>query len=77
MKKSELIQLENRNIKFVKFLADLTCSRLYQENLTIDEAFDLLYITKRQILKIFPDKDETYDLIYKRRFLRIIEERFS
>ena len=77
MKKSELIEIENRKLDLVKFLADLTCSRLYQEYLTIDEAFDLINQTKEQILKVFPDREETYNLLYKKRFLRIIEERFS
>ena len=77
MKKSDLIQVEKEKIKSVRFLADFTCMRLYQENLTLDEAFDLINDTKKLILKIFPDKEDTYNLIYKKRFLRIIMERFS
>ena len=77
MSKTEKIEFENKKIKIVKFLADLTCMRLYMENLTMDEAYDLIYETKILILKLFPDKEETYNLIYRSRFLRIIRERFS
>lgn len=76
MQKSDLIESENKKIKLAKFLADLTCSRLCQENLSLDEAFDLINNTKIMILGLFPDKEETYNIIYKNRFFRIIRERF-
>jgi len=58
-------------------IVDLTTALLYQEDLSINEALELVTATKRQVLALFPDKEETYDLIYKPRFERIIKERLK
>ena len=58
-------------------IVDLTTALLYQENLSINEALELMAATKRQVLALFPDKEEAYDLIYKPRFERIIKERLK
>jgi len=77
MNEQDKILQENKKIKLAKLIADITCVRLYQEDLTLDKAFDLINETKMKILKIFPDKEDTYNLIYNRRFMRIIKERFG
>ncbi|MFQ6618161.1 MAG: hypothetical protein ACE5QV_05680, partial [Fidelibacterota bacterium] len=61
-------------IRYLKLIVDLTVSVLYQENLPEIEARKLVDNLKKQILKLFPDKEETYNLIYKPRFERILRE---
>jgi hypothetical protein len=78
MKKSkptkEEIQEENRKIRRLRLLIDFTISLLYQSNLTLPEALKLTKDTKKAVLRLFPDKEHVYDLIYKPRFERILTE---
>ncbi len=71
-----LIEEECRMRK-LRLMVDITQSILMQSNLSINEACTLLENTKRSVLKLFPDKEEVYDLIYAPRFNKIIAERFS
>lgn len=68
---------EKRNLRRLRWLVDLTSSILYQDpQLTLPQAMELVQVTERVILKIFPDKQFAYDLILKPRFERILQERW-
>lgn len=68
---------EERKMRRLRIIVDLTAAVLAEERLTIDEALDLINATRRTVLRLFPGKEDTYDIIYGRRFLRILSERFS
>jgi len=71
------IQEENRKLRQVRLLVDLTCSMLIQADITLPEMLNLVSSTKKKILELFPDKESTFNLIYKPRFNRIIRERLN
>ena len=66
---------EDKKMRRLRIIVDLTAVLLAQEKLTMDEALDLMNATKRTVLRLFPGKEETYDIIYGRRFGRIMMER--
>lgn len=68
------INEEERKMRYLRMVVDLTAAVLRQENLSIPEALELIAKTKHHVLSLFPDKEETYNLIYKPRFERIIKE---
>ncbi len=68
---------EEKRIRRLRIMVDLTAAVLAQERMTIDEALDLINATKRAALNLFPDKGDTFDIIYGRRFARILRERFE
>jgi hypothetical protein len=68
---------EQRNMRLLRTIVDLTSAVLRQGNLTIPEAIELIQATKKRVLWLFPDKEEAYDLIYRPRFERIIQERLG
>ncbi len=68
---------EKKKMRRLRVTVDLTAGVLAVERLTVDEALDLVNATKRAILRLFPGKEETYDMIYGRRFARIMRERFA
>jgi len=70
----EALRDEQRRMRLLKTLVDLTTAILYQGNLSANEAIQLIHNTKKAALKLFPDKEETYNLIYKPRFERIVNE---
>jgi hypothetical protein len=45
-------------------------------NLTIEEASELAAGAKRAALAMFPDKELAYDILYKPRLQRLMNERF-
>ena len=70
----EEIEEERRKIRYLRMLVDLTRIILYQGNLSYQEALQLVASTKEAALKLFPDKEETYDLLYRPRFERVLWE---
>jgi hypothetical protein len=75
MPSKEEIREENRKIRRMRLLVDLTCSLLAQADLSSVEMTNLVNATKQKVLELFPGKETTFDLIYKPRFTRIIRER--
>lgn len=69
---------ERRRLRWVRILADLTVSVLYQQHdLQLSEAMQLVSNTRRAMLNMFPGKEHAYDLLYRPRFDRAIAERFG
>jgi hypothetical protein len=77
MERAESLIEEDKKMRRLRFIVDLTAQVLAQEKMTIDEALDLLNATRRTVLNLFPGKELTYDIIYGRRFERILRERFA
>lgn len=69
------IEEENLKIRRVRLLVDLTSSLLAQGNMSQGEMLNLVRATQETVLKIFPGRKDTFDLIYRPRFNRIIQER--
>ncbi len=77
MDSTDSLTEEDKKMRRLRFIVDLTAQVLAQERMTIDEALDLLNATRRTVLRLFPGKEDTYDIIYGRRFERILRERFE
>jgi hypothetical protein len=72
-----MIQEEERKMRRLRIMVDLTAAVLAQEKLSIDEALDMMNATRRAVLRLFPGKESTYDIIYGKRFERILKARFA
>jgi len=72
-----LIEEEDKKIRQLRFIIDLTQAVLMQADLSLEEALNMVDITKKVALTLFPDKEDVYELIYTPRFRRIIAERFT
>ncbi len=77
MKNERALEEEQRKMRMLRILIDLTTATLYQGNLIMNEAIHLVSNTRKAVLNLFPGKEETYDLIYKPRFERILKERMN
>jgi hypothetical protein len=71
------IREENRKVRRLQIVVDLVTSVLWQSDLPIEEASAMVAETRRFALRLFPDKGETYDLIYRPRFKRILAEKYK
>lgn len=68
---------EAKKIRRLQVMMSMVMSVISQDpNLTIEEASEMAANSKRAALAMFPDKELAYDLLYKPRLQRIINERF-
>ena len=76
--KESLIQEENKRIRRLSFLVDLTIGVLYQDtSLTLVEGRRMVQNTEKAILRMFPDKQLTFDIVLLPRFERVLRERWG
>jgi hypothetical protein len=71
------IKQENRKIRYLRFLVDFSILSIQQDDLLLEEAQELVENVKRAACSLFPGKAETFELVYRPRFNRVIEERFG
>jgi len=65
---------ENRRVRKVRRFVDIATAYLQQTALTRNDAERLVTMVRGQILALFPDGAETYELVYAPRFRRLIDE---
>jgi hypothetical protein len=71
------VREENRKIRFLRYLVDLSITTIQESDLSLEEALQIVENVKRTACNLFPGKEETFELIYQPRFLRVIHERFG
>ena len=68
---------EAKNIRRLQLMISMVMSVIGQDsNLTLEEASELAAGAKRAALAMFPDKELAYDILYKPRLQRLMNERF-
>ncbi|MGH7814251.1 MAG: hypothetical protein ACREQI_09650 [Candidatus Binataceae bacterium] len=72
------IEHEDKMIRRLRFLADLTFATIAQDcDLSLDEAWEHVRALKGAAAAMFPGKEAAFDLIYLPRYSRLIAERFG
>jgi hypothetical protein len=74
--KEEALAAEERRIRRLRRAMDVAVALLWKINLTLEEAQDVVRHAKQTALQLFPDKEDTFDLIYGSRFRRILVEKY-
>ncbi len=68
---------EARNLRRLQVMIGMVMSVISQDpSLTVEEASELAANAKRAALAMFPDKELAYDLLYKPRLQRLMNERY-
>lgn len=70
------IREENRKVRRLQIVVDLVSNVIRQSEMSIEEALEMVASTRRYALRLFPDKEFTYDLIYQPRFRRLLGEKY-
>lgn len=68
---------ENRKVRRLQVVVGLVMSTIQQSDVPIEEASELIASTRRYALRLFPDKELAYDLIYASRFKRLLAEKYK
>jgi len=68
---------ESRRLRRLQVMMSMVMSVISQDpGLTVEEAAEMVANARRAALNMFPDKELAYDLIYRPRLQRLINERF-
>jgi hypothetical protein len=68
---------EGKKIRRLQVMISMVMSVIGQDpNLTVEEASELVAGAKRAALAMFPDKEFAYDILYRPRLQRLMNERF-
>jgi len=68
---------ETRRLRRLQLMMSMVMSVISQDpDLTEEEAADMAANARRAALTMFPDKELAYDLIYRPRLQRLMNERF-
>jgi hypothetical protein len=74
---ADALREEERKIREMRCLVDITSAVIAQGNISVLEACSLIRLTRRQVLQLFPEKEKVFDLIHRPRFARIVQERLK
>lgn len=70
-------ETERRNLRRLQLMIDMVLSVLSQDpDLTRAEAAEMVANCKNAALAMFPDKELAFELIYRPRLERVVNERF-
>jgi hypothetical protein len=68
---------EARRLRRLQTMMSLVMSVISQDpDLTVEEAAEMAANARRAALKMFPDKELAYDILYRPRLQRLMNERF-
>ena len=70
----EEIDEESRRVRRLRIVVHLALNIIAQGEMPIEEAHELVAATRRVALQLFPGKGDVYDLIYRPKFQRLINE---
>ncbi len=70
----EEIDEESRRIRRLRIVVHLALSIIAQGGTPIEEALELIAATRRLALEMFPGKEGVYDLVYRPKFQRLMNE---
>jgi len=76
MADQEALLAEEKKLRRLGRAMDVAVTLLWKVNLTLEEAQDVVIHAKRTALQLFPDKEDTFDLIYGPRFRRVLVEKY-
>lgn len=74
---SDKIQDEEKKLRRLRFVVDFALDFIRTQNISHDHALSIVEGVKKHALKLFPDKEEAFDLIYSPRFRRVLNEKFK
>jgi hypothetical protein len=71
------VEEEDRRVRTLRRLVDFSLAYIAQSNIPLEQARAVVEGVKRYALRLFPNKEETFDLIYLPRFRRLLQEKYQ
>ena len=72
------IQAERKKVRRLQFMMSMVMNCIGQNDaMPLEEASQMIASARRAALHMFPGKELAYDLIYRPRFQRLIQEKYG
>jgi hypothetical protein len=68
---------EEKKLRRLRFIVDFALQFIQSQDIDHDHAIKIVEGVKRQALKLFPGKEDAFDIIYAPRFKRALNEKFK
>ena len=68
---------EERKIRRLRFIVDFALEFIRTQDIPHDSAIGIIEGVREQALRLFPGKEETFDMIYAPRFKRLLNEKYK
>ena len=68
---------EEKKLKRLRFIVDFALEFIRTQDINHDSAMSIVEGVKKQTLKLFPGKEDAFDIIYAPRFKRVLNEKFK
>ena len=68
---------ENKKVRRLRIIVDFALQYIRTQNITHYQAIRVVEGVKKHALLLFPDKEETFDIIYAPRFKRVLNEKYK
>ena len=68
---------ENKKVRRLRFVVDFALQYIRTQEITHDEAINIVEGVQKHALHLFPGKEEAFDIIYAPRFKRVLNEKFK
>ena len=68
---------EGKKVRRLQLMVDLALNIIRQTDMPVEEASQLVASTRHMALALFPGEENTYDLLYRLRFQRLLSEKYK
>jgi len=68
---------EEKKLRRLRFIVDFALNYIKTQDISHDEAIKIVEGVKKHAIKLFPGKEEAFDIIYSPRFKRVLNEKFK
>jgi hypothetical protein len=73
----QAINDENGKIRRLRFIVDFALQFIRTQQITHDEAMGVVEGVQRHALRLFPGKENAFDIIYAPRFKRLLNQKYQ
>lgn len=71
------LEEEEKKLRRLRFIVDFAIEYLRSQQLNHDDAIRVVEGVKKHALKLFPGKEDAFDIIYAPRFKRVLNKKFQ
>jgi hypothetical protein len=68
---------EEKKLRRLRFIVDFALEFIRTQDINHESAITIVEGVKKHTLKLFPGKEEAFDIIYAPRFKRVLNEKFK
>ena len=68
---------EEKKLRRLRFIVDFALEFIRTQDINHESAITIVEGVRKHTLKLFPGKEEAFDIIYAPRFKRVLNEKFK